>query len=1395
MPQYPWKRFWCPREGQIYFDSDGFPSDPESGTGKYRQKDYQSFDQMADKRCLVLLGEPGIGKSSAIADCKSHCEQTGQTFLFRNLRAYDSGQLLIEDLFQDPAFVTWRGSTDRLTLLLDSLDECLIRIGTVVSLLGDQFLRQDCARLRLRITCRTAVWPESFSATLAKIWGKEGVGVYEMTPLCQRNVRDAAVSEGLDPEAFIAEIERIRAQPWAVKPLTLRFLFDVFRRTGTLSATESELYRAGCRELCADSQERLDAGIRPSTDLDERYAIASRIAAVTLFCNRNAIWTAAGDANAPGTDVPVAELLDGHELAHGRAFPVTRRSVEETLDTGMFTARGPHRMGWAHQTYAEFLATEYLTAHPVDIDRRVALLTEHESGRQRVVPQLQQVAARLATRDCVLFDRLVHLDPEVLLRSDVATADDTRREHLVTALLTSVRTRQVRLWDIRNTDRLQHLTHPQLAEQLRPIISSRTSDSHELYLALLLAEACCARGLDAELLQVALNHADSEARCLAISSLTLTADVATRSRLLGLTSLSVAADPDDRVAGYAFRALWPECISSEELFRRLRPKQNPNHIGMYDIFLDQVLPKTLQPADLPAALGWVPQVSSGESFSCEARLQANIIRLGWENMDEPGVLEPLSRAIFWILTSSHGRLADSMRDGGPLFASDARRRQRIISAVLPMLSDKEEEFFLRYGPDPLVTAADFIWLLDCVEHEPDSVRARRSAKVAWWTYNIADISHTEHLLACVDRSPVIRETFASVINPVDLDSEIAEKARAAFRQVHALKPQEKEPTPLAPTPKRRVEMWLQRCENGEPQYWWCMARELSLKPDSRHYEYFDQPDITGFPGWLEADEQTRARILNSAAQYITSCDDGIMSWLGVNVVHLPALAGYQALRLLWLQNRPFVLNLDAATWARWLTALLAYPFNIGIEEIKDYATPLLLQGRAKAPEGFAASLDVVLHDEALRGSPNVLRRLTELLDSELWGFLRNMAWGGGLPEDAAVSVIGYLAEQGDDQSVDRCLDLLNEPRLAGVGTDDDLASKSICAIADHVDSQRWSRLWSIMEARPNLAERIIIHWAHALNRASVPAGLSDSQIADLYIWLEHHFPHADDPRPRGVHNVGDREMISMWRSQSVLNALKVRGTPEACREMARVRDSLPHLPWLSDALEDAVNLMRATQWQPLAPSDLLRAIQEPAVVAIQSGQDLLNAVVDSLRGFEAELHNELPAVRDLWDHVGPDLWRPLSENEASDRITRYLRHDLLERGVVVGREVQIRPGEETDIHVDAIRESGGVRDVITCIIETKGCWHRELMTAMNNQLVKRYLSRNRCQLGVYLVLWFVCDAWDKRDSRKKATPRIGIEAVSTQLEAQAHELSTGGVSVRSFVMDARIHLGRAGRSG
>jgi hypothetical protein len=213
---FPWTRFWCPRDGALVLASDGFLLDPESPYGATANPDVVPFERIESATCLVLLGEPGLGKSTALRQHRDGVEveaaETGTAILWKDLNAYQSEERLIRAVFEDSRFTAWAAGDGVLHLFLDSLDECLLRIDTLACLLSEELARFPISRLRLRLACRTAVWPALLEHRLRELWGDAAVGVYELTPLRRRDVAEAAQASQIDDDALLAEIDRREAR-------------------------------------------------------------------------------------------------------------------------------------------------------------------------------------------------------------------------------------------------------------------------------------------------------------------------------------------------------------------------------------------------------------------------------------------------------------------------------------------------------------------------------------------------------------------------------------------------------------------------------------------------------------------------------------------------------------------------------------------------------------------------------------------------------------------------------------------------------------------------------------------------------------------------------------------------------------------------------------------------------------------------------------------------------------------------------------------------------------------------------------------------------------------------------------------------------------------------------
>jgi hypothetical protein len=191
---------------------------------------------------------------------------------------------------------------------------------------------------------------------------------------------------------------------------------------------------------------------------------------------------------------------------------------------------------------------------------------------------------------------------------------------------------------------------------------------------------------------------------------------------------------------------------------------------------------------------------------------------------------------------------------------------------------------------------------------------------------------------------------------------------------------------------------------------------------------------------------------------------------------------------------------------------------------------------------------------------------------------------------------------------------------------------------------------------------------------------------------------------------------------------------------------------------------------------------------VRSETELAEVVVESLRRLDEKLQGETPAAFDVWN-TSP--YRPKTENEFSNYVARHIRDDLKGRGVIIAREVEIRPsasprsGERTDIHVDVAVDVQGQGQTFSVIVESKGCWSRGLHSDMTDQLARRYLRDNATRTGIFLVGWFHCSIWDSADSRKSDCNADPM-ALTAMLASEAAALRADGFDIRPILLNCSL---------
>jgi hypothetical protein len=163
-----------------------------------------------------------------------------------------------------------------------------------------------------------------------------------------------------------------------------------------------------------------------------------------------------------------------------------------------------------------------------------------------------------------------------------------------------------------------------------------------------------------------------------------------------------------------------------------------------------------------------------------------------------------------------------------------------------------------------------------------------------------------------------------------------------------------------------------------------------------------------------------------------------------------------------------------------------------------------------------------------------------------------------------------------------------------------LEKQQMVAAADllmnHSRDAAWSVIWPLIQTDVTFGCWLMGEQADLPRRSKdknppIPHRLTDEQLADLYIWMLRQYPPSEDVYIKGVHSLGQRELVGQWRD-SILNHLRDRGTASACSAIERVSITCPELKWVKAQLLAARAVYRQSSWRPPSPAEILQMAEE-----------------------------------------------------------------------------------------------------------------------------------------------------------------------------------------------------------
>lgn len=1388
----PWTRFWSPRKTRIHGTSSEFFEDPHGLFGKHLHSQATTLSEITPETgLLVLCGEPGLGKTTELEVlCERLTASSGgkERLIQLKAREFESFQDLQGHIDGHPAWQAWLPDGDVLTILLDGLDEGLIRMPTLVARLRSYLESRPTERLRLILSCRSFEWPEAEGGQLASLWKREEKSgfVFELEPLRREDARLAAAQREHDGDKFLEAVYRSDVASLASRPITLFFLLDEFGGDEFQATSRRQLYKNGCRRLCDENKinpqraQLLRRFPREECTTDEKFDAASKLACGLLLGGKNALWlpSSSDTSFTIGNACDVTELLDTGLMRGSEA--------EQTLGSGLFTALGRNCFGFTHQTFAECLAGQTLAQLPLPQLRTLLCATDPASGNEYVVPQLVELAAWVAGDHAGFFSHLIDIDPAALLRSGMAFAEPAEKARLVERLLDLADKNQFfdeteywRFW--------RDLDHPGLPDQLIEALTNPQRHAMVQRVAIDIAEACRRPELVPTLFAILkAQNGGQYFRSSVADALCASMPDDRLAELEPLARGEVGPDPDQSILGHALQRLVPAHWSVSDALPFIGPAKDPVWGGSYWQALEE-LPKHLQDRDILLGLRIIREWDGGfSSTSFRRKLCMALLSQGLENIDDPAICDALMK--LWKVKRRNFR--EFFRIGDPedadfVMMNDESRRKWIAATVNASVSGDRIDS-LSGDTYRLIKPEDFGWMLKNLLDADETIAPawanavqrllwNEEIRVTWW----------DEFIDAFRRSPALRSQMVW-FEESTLDSPARRKAKAWWlwheRRPEKLMKRRRE-REKRPDPRIEIERTLSRIAAGDSWEFINLCQALSRNDEELYYVHL-RHDITAYPGWNTISDEQKELVRKAALNFLLERSDG---WDKRGARTNYSDPGVVAV---WLLRQEVMLeeSLRTAVGTKWIEAIIG-TWDSSSDDAKELFALAYRINPARTIHGWIREMR---RDSEQHGHPFAIRRAATCFDATLAKELIDLL--KTLKDPISVRMAIHELKKLDERLAGEVAAYLLAREVRVRKFNERMVGALIIAGLGTGSRIVWRLAYSVLSSRSMLAKQVMLSVAcdADLRNGDLFRELTENEIGDFYLLLCSLCPHSENPEERSP----ERAIIH-FRS-GTLNALSGRSTLAAYSQLRRLVAALPdQTTWLLHRAQQTLSSIRRNEWQSLPLPELAAILANDRKRIIRDNGDLMHLVLESLEGLQRHLKDTtLPAVEDLWHWDDAGLrrknFRHKVEEAVSDYIARWLRDRIgPQSGVVVNREVQPVRGKRTDVLVEAWSGSPVGRNrqevPLSVTIEVKGCWNSEIKTGAENQLRDGYLRPFRRTHGIFLVAWFYSPGSAKSEAVQPTELKFdNLSDAKRAVAGFVEPAHAEGFEIRPFVLDCRL---------
>ena len=1402
---YDWKRYWVPygSHEESYFEYSSL----------YNNENPTLAD-LRDKKCLILLGDAALGKSTTLKQEYENLQSTNIGAFFIDLKCI-SDYTSLKDKFI--SLKQYCNNKSKVYLFMDSFDEGQLVFDNIVNSLVDNLKYLDLSKIYIRIACRTVVFPqylcdelkqlsyreqENFQFNNAKDIFKQQfkiinnskeknipVEIYKLLPLNKDDINKVLEHKNINKDDFYNNTllsEELKT------PITALYIIDNYENLDSMS--QFEIYNNICLKLCNEYNGQSNKQI---LNTSERMKIAATLFTIMLFSNK---YTISYDKNVfeysdPNTFFTQKYFGDIKNVLNILRFAIPASNIEEVLNTGLFTG-DYDKVTCIQKTYMEFLVAKFILEYNLYDNFKNLIFDEYD----KVLPPFVNTICWLADQNDDIFEEVYSKDPDILLTSIVSFSSEEKNLKILKKFYELLKS-DTGIYGLNSYNRILR----KLSISKNAIIDTietylKSEDPTYILLSIQLLDINNITEFEEDIFNIAISN-DYNFHCR-IEALYFLKEHSS-SYLYKISDyidsfLVENIEESSRYAYILINLLLPNHLSETNLKKIINQNLDdsfyyhvdPEIIAQNKEFHRIILSRLIKP---------FLDGKKDETNFIDKLLKSLVKNLPFDN------IEYVANFIYDVLNCCYLHSLHS-----ELYSLFENINRNLKYEIFDYLFNK---VIILKNKDPLYVGYyrfffdkhDLVFLIkQFIESQDKKVKrllydllinTSSMNKIIYYVnyiwYIIKDIKHAiknkeltyhqYHLHSLWDKlktfSEKILNNYYKTRNlilrkrPIDLLRKILNK------------------TAFSEHDWNNCIYFLSYIKDNH-------KRSFSFCPIS--YEYIEEYYL------LSPKEQSQ--LLYLAEFYVKNQSYNtvqINNRLTTNSFNPFAnMLIVPAMYFLYKQDEKVLNNLIRQNdlIKRSLPYIINYPIdNNFYNEIKSCRIELLQYCINSNESEFLRALEQIIDIKlSVQDNEVYLEFLEDFysINNEQLNYMLFQKLSTLLNQDthtkSELYIIEHIGKYLTIKNYNSCIELFISI-LQSENKSNHLKA-IIAKFLAHYNNSTFSTYKDLLDNNEEFAKEFICNVSKGCfatdsyqNNNQIKLNLSNEELAQFFIILEKYYPSSEDTHPNGI--VTPRDEISDLR-RIIINKSINNGNLKFFNYIKDNSDLNILAFWVSNARRNYTKL----QYQYITIEDLITMITKENSHVILNNSHLYDVILKALHEIQLDIRRDSGYLR-VWNESDNTCW-PKDERALSDELKRLLKTKL--DNMIVNREVEISPkisGLGNNIP-DLLVECQTSESIIaSVIIEVKGCWNRDLRESIKTQLYDRYMCDDTgYNYGIYLIGWYWCDKWDSEKKKDKIQhikvdnrfSETDINETINYFNEQSEILSNDEKKVTSVVLDLSL---------